>query len=68
MSASASATTISPPTTLVGQRQRPASSPANPHGHGFIAATSWKRAKVVARPTREIATRPNVAKRNARPA
>ena len=34
-------------------------SPANPHGHGFIAATSWKRAgKIVARPTRAIATRP----------
>ena len=33
--------------------------PAKPHGHGFIAATSWKRAgNVVARPAREIATRP----------
>ena len=34
--------------------------PANPHGHGFIAATSWNRAgKIVARPTRETATRPS---------
>ena len=34
--------------------------PAKPHGHGFIAATSWKRAgNVVARPAREIATRPS---------
>ena len=31
----------------------PARLPAKPHGHGFIAATSWKRAgNVVARPTR----------------
>ena len=34
--------------------------PANPHGHGFMAATSWNRAgKIAARPTRAIATRPS---------
>ena len=27
-----------------GQRQRPRGSPRCPHGHGFIAATSWNRA------------------------
>ena len=29
---------------------RPAVGPANPHGHGFIAAMSWKRAGKVVDP------------------
>ena len=38
----------------------PVSSPASPHGHGFIAATNWNRAgNVVARPTRATDTRPS---------
>ena len=37
--------------------QEPDASPAIPHGHGFIAATSWNRAgKRTARPTRAIET------------
>ena len=42
------------------QRQRlSGSEPANPHGHGFIAAISWKRAgNVTTRPARAITTRP----------
>ena len=43
-----------------GSRTPDPSCPANPHGHGFIAATSWNRAgKIVARPTRETATLPS---------
>ena len=41
--------------------QRPSGSdPANPHGHGFIAATSWNRhGNVVVRPARAMTTRPS---------
>ena len=46
----------SAPTSPGAQRQRPSGiAPANPHGHGFIAATSWNRAgNVIARPARAI--------------
>ena len=37
-----------------GRRSGRSDVPAKPHGHGFIAATSWNRAgKVVARPARD---------------
>ena len=46
--------------TWTGHLHGRSDAPAKPHGHGFIAATSWKRAgNVVARPARAIATRPS---------
>ena len=47
------------PAPASGRRTDDPDVPAKPHGHGFIAATSWNRAgKLVARPAREMATRP----------
>ena len=42
------------------QRHRPEASPAQPHGHGFIAATNWKRAgKSHCRAARDTVTVPD---------
>jgi hypothetical protein len=46
--------------TWVAQVHDRSEAPANPHGHGFIAAMSWNRAgKVVVRPARAMATHPS---------